>query len=102
MSRVQEEELKGGEIELWIFCRRLYHRTNLCGDGGEFLASAISSTNVAALFINNEEVSEVNIKKAEEARQTNQKLKAKNRPQLGIFKCVVKMFLFKTLFFCFN
>ena len=45
------------------FSRREGYRTNLCRNGGEFLRSAVPSANASALFINNEEVSAVNIKK---------------------------------------
>ena len=50
-------------VELWIFHRP--YQTNLCSNGGEFLLSAIWSANASALFINNEEVLAVNIKKAQ-------------------------------------
>ena len=57
-----EEGSTEEEIELWIF-HGGRGRTNLCRNGGEFLRSAVPSANASALFINNEEVSAVNMKK---------------------------------------
>ena len=59
----RRRRIKWGRDRVMDFSRREGYRTNLCRNGGEFLRSAVPSANASALFINNEEVSAVNIKK---------------------------------------
>ena len=59
----RRRRINWGRDRVMDFSRREGYRTNLCRNGGEFLRSAVPSANASALFINNEEVSAVNIKK---------------------------------------